>query len=72
MESVFELQPIDGRKSFNSKCRVIKVNNDYSLMSYNTIVATYKNNVLEYENVHLHSVTTKRHIKAFEQFIKTL
>lgn len=62
---VFELTPINGRKSFYGKAKVIERDNgDIELMSYNTIVARIRNGNFErlwggYSN------TTITHINAF-------
>ncbi len=37
----FELKPINGRKSFGGKARVIIENNKAKLLSYDTIVAEF-------------------------------
>lgn len=66
---IFELVPVDGRKSFGGKCRVYEqLNGDAVLMSYNTEVAKITSGG---EFVRLwwgHSQTTSRHIKAFKAF----
>jgi len=65
MEKYLELSPIDGRKSFNGKAKVI-INGDLvKLISYETIVATYRTDTKEFKSSNFYSNTTSRHIKAF-------
>ena len=61
----FELQPIDGRKSFYNKAKVTELDNgDIELTSYTTIVARIHNGKFErlWDG---YSATTMRHINAF-------
>lgn len=61
----FELTPINGRKSFNSKAKVINVGNIYKLQSYNTIVAEFNQSSNEMAVFGWYSATTAIHINAF-------
>lgn len=62
---VFELRPINGRKSFYGKASVIeKDNGDIELRSYNTIVARIRNGKFE-RLWDSYSVTTMNHINSF-------
>jgi len=66
----FELQPVNGRKSFNGKCRVINTSNCLTLQSYNTNVATFKDGILWVTKDPKHlTKTTLSHINAFLDFI---
>lgn len=61
----FELQPIDGRKSFYNKAKVTELDNgDIELTSYTTTVARIHNGKFE-RLWNGYSVTTMRHINAF-------
>lgn len=62
---VFELKPINNRKSFYGKAEAIeKDNGDIELRSYNTIVARIKNG--KFERLWSgYSATTMNHINAF-------
>ena len=62
----FELTPVNGRKSFYGKCKVLETENTKTLFSYDTDVATFDNGKLwitKNEN-HLTN-TTLTHIRAF-------
>lgn len=62
---VFELRPINGRKSFYGKASVIeKDNGDIELRSYNTIVARIRNGKFE-RLWDSYSATTMNHINSF-------
>jgi hypothetical protein len=64
----FELKPVNGRKSFGGKARVIIENEKAKLLSYDTIVAEYclkSNKFVIYGD---YSRTTNAHIKAFKSF----
>lgn len=62
---VFELKPINNRKSFYGKAAVIeKDNGDIELRSYNTIVARISNGRFE-RLWNGYSQTTMNHINAF-------
>lgn len=63
---MFELTPIDGRKSFGGKCKVLEANTGISkLMSYDTEVATYNHKENKMTVHGYYSATTARHINAF-------
>lgn len=64
---VFELVPINGRKSFNGKCKVIVENKTAKLLSYNTIVAEINLTDNTFTQNGTYSQTTNGHIKAFKQ-----
>lgn len=64
----FELQPIDGRKSFNNKCTVEQEGNISRLISFTTEVATYDHKTNKVDVKGYFSPTTARHINAFLQF----
>lgn len=71
MVKIFELIPVDGRKSFYGKCRV---EYDYStgiytLYSYVTRVASYNGATHEFRR-HWYgwTATTARHVDAFRVF----
>lgn len=64
---IYELTPVDGRKSFYGKCQVFDYENGReSLKSYNTIVA-HKVNGEYYRDADYRgwTQTTGRHIAAF-------
>ncbi len=67
---IYELRPIDGRKSFYGKAKVIeKGNGETVLQSYNTEVCKITSGG---EFVRLwsgYSVTTMRHINSFLQLV---
>lgn len=65
----YDLHPIDGRKSFYGKCKVIAYYSDngitsYELVSYTTIVCSYSVNGFT-KLWDGYSATTMRHINAF-------
>lgn len=69
---MFDLIPVDSRKSFYGKAKVIETNycnvKQYDLMSYNTVVCSYVNG----EFIRLwngYSATTSRHIDSFRSFL---
>lgn len=67
----FELSPIDGRKSFYGKARVMVDKEAYTayLFSYDTIVCTYNYHSKVFRRTwHDYSVTTMRHVNAFRAF----
>jgi len=65
----FELTPINGRKSFGGKAKVIVENGVAKLLSYSTIVAEYKIGEKEYKQDETkYSQTTNKHITAFKNF----
>lgn len=62
---VFELRPINGRKSFYGKASIIeKDNGDVELRSYDTIVARIRNGKFE-RLWDSYSATTMNHINSF-------
>lgn len=66
---VFELTPINGRKSFNGKCKVLESNTGISkLISYETEVAMYDQNTNKMTVYSRNSQTTQNHINAFLNF----
>ena len=62
---VIELIPINGRKSFNKKCRIIEENGVSQLESYNTIVAEYNHRTNDMKIFGFYSNTTLSHINSF-------
>lgn len=66
---MFELKPIDSRKSFYWKCHVNNYETDwhniFDLVSYTTRVASYDATTKEMSVYWWHSMTTARHINAF-------
>lgn len=65
---IFELEPINGRKSFGGKARVEEQDGISYLYSYNTKVVHYEH-ALNKMVVHgYYSVTTGQHINAFLKF----
>jgi hypothetical protein len=64
--SVMELCPYyDSAKSFYGKAKVIEIENDVFLMSYDTIVAYYNRGAKIAQVFDTYSATTLRHIKEF-------
>lgn len=66
--NIFELSPVNGRKSFYGKCRVIEENGISKLQSYETIVAEYnhKTNVMTVNGYY--SGATSSHTNAFLKY----
>ena len=62
---IIDLTPINGRKSFNGKCRIIEENGVSQLESYNTIVAEYNHRTNDVKVYNYYSATTLTHINAF-------
>lgn len=63
---IMELCPYyDSAQSFYGKAKVIEIENDVFLMSYDTIVAFYNRETKIVEVVDTYSATTLRHIKEF-------
>ena len=63
---IMELCPYyDSAKSFYGKAKVIEIENDVFLVSYDTIVAFYNRETKIAEVVDTYSATTLRHIKEF-------
>ncbi len=64
--SIMELCPYyDSAKSFYGKAKVIEIENDVFLMSYDTIVAFFNRDTKVAKVVDTYSATTLRHIKEF-------
>ena len=64
--SIMELCPYyDSAKSFYGKAKVIEIENDVFLMSYDTIVAFFNRNTKVAKVIDTYSATTLRHIKEF-------
>lgn len=63
--SVFDLRPIDGRKSFYGKAQVIRYNGWVYLRSYQTIVCAIDPCDKFHRYWWSYSVTTMRHVNAF-------
>ena len=64
--SIFELTPVDGRKSFNGRCKVIETESKFYLLSYTTIVCYFDKNTREFGKLwNDYSATTMRHINSF-------
>ena len=61
----FELTPVNGRKSFGGKVKVIEQNNISTLLSYDTEVATYNHLTNEMVVNGYYSATTLTHINSF-------
>lgn len=62
---IYDLRPIDGRKSFYGKAQIIRTNGCVYLRSYSTIVCGM-NDFDKFEKLwHGYSATTLRHINAF-------
>ena len=63
---IMELCPYyDSAQSFYGKAKVIEIENDVFLMSYDTIVAFYNRETKIAKVVDTYSATTLRHIKEF-------
>ena len=64
--TIMELYPYyDSRQSFYGKAKVIEIENDVFLSSYDTIVAFYNKEVRIPQVYDTYSATTLRHIKEF-------
>lgn len=64
--TIMELCPYyDSRQSFYGKAKVIEIENDVFLVSYDTVVAFYNRNTKIARVVDTYSPTTLRHIKEF-------
>lgn len=61
---IFNLRPVNGRKSFHGKALVIIDGDNAYLRSYETIVCAIRNGVFQ-RLWYGHSVTTMIHINAF-------
>lgn len=63
---IMELCPYyDNAQSFYGKAKVIEIENDVFLVSYDTIVAFYNRETKIAEVIDTYSATTLRHIKEF-------
>jgi len=62
---IIELTPVNGRKSFGSKCRVETDGNISYLYSYNTNVAHYNHDTNKIVVKGYYSLTTMAHINSF-------
>ena len=62
---IFNLDPVDGRKSFYGKAKGINLGNTTQLQSYDTIVAEYDNVNKKMTINDYYSPTTARHINSF-------
>lgn len=66
----FELTPVNGRKSFYGKCKVLETENTKTLFSYGTDVATFDNGILWITKNKNHLTnTTLTHISAFLHYL---
>ena len=64
--SIMELCPYyDSRQSFYGKAKVIEIENDVFLMSYDMIVAFFNRDTKVAKVIGTYSATTLRHIKEF-------
>ena len=64
--TIMELCPYyDNRQSFYGKAKVIEIENDVFLVSYDTVVAFYNREVKVPKVYDTYSATTLRHIKEF-------
>ena len=64
--SIMELCPYyDSAKSFYGKAKVIEIENDVFLISYDTIVAFFNRDTKIAKVIDTYSATTLRHIKEF-------
>ena len=64
--TIMELCPYyDGRQSFYGKAKVVEIENDVFLVSYDTVVAFYNRTVKIPRVYDTYSATTLRHIKEF-------
>ena len=62
----FELKPVNGKKSFGGKARVIIENNKAKLLSYDTIVAEFDLKSNKFTINGKYSKTTNTHINSFK------
>ena len=64
--TIMELYPYyDNKQSFYGKAKVIEIENDVFLVSYDTVVAFYNREVKIPKVYDTYSATTLRHIKEF-------
>ena len=66
---IYELTPINERKSFYGKAKVVETDNLIQLLSYDTIVAEFNKDTKEYKVNGEYSQTTNTHIKSFVKFL---
>lgn len=72
---VFDLVPIDGRKSFYGKAKVTLYHDSnryciYECYSYNTLVCSYNSDTRQFtRNWYGYSATSMRHINAFMRYL---
>ena len=65
---IFEILPINGRKSFGGKCKVLEdKNHNFYLLSYETIVAYFDGKIHKVYSEYTH--TTQCHINSFLHFV---
>lgn len=65
---VFELLPVDSRKSFYGKAQCIELDGAYFLQSYGTIVASIDSNGVFHRHWDGYSLTTGRHLDSFLEY----
>ena len=63
--AIYELSPVDGRKSFYGKCAVFEIKGKKYLRSYETVVMFQDKNGKFHRVYSGFTATTGRHIKAF-------
>jgi hypothetical protein len=69
MENIFELTPINGRKSFYGKAKVIVNNNVAKLVSYTTVICELNLITNQFTQIESKlSNTTRTHLKAFKSY----
>lgn len=67
---IFKLIPVDGRKSFNGRCKVIETQSKFYLLSYTTIICYFDKNTRKFGKLwNDYSATTMRHINSFMQYL---
>lgn len=62
---IITLQPVNGKKSFGNKAKIIIENGIFSLISYDTKVAEFNNITRELKIFEYVSATTGTHINSF-------
>lgn len=73
--SLFELHPIDNRKSFYGKAHVYQENGRYILRSYELDIAEFNPItcvVTRYRGLNYYSRTSNRHFASFKQFCRNI
>ena len=68
MDQEFELKPVNNRKSFYGKAKVITKNGISDLISYSTKVASYNHITNKMSVFGWYSNTTASHINSFLQY----